>query len=131
MGVEDWQIRRMEISSGITSLVLCLVIVNFDSALTSPLSEPGELSPGGEQQNHLMELSPFSIRLKHPKASLLSSLFDLELRHKKDREKLDSWGLGDMDYPEFVGAPSKRSTACFRGCLKMSSLHPAQCNSLC
>ena len=46
-----------------------------------------------------MELSPFSIRLKHPKASLLSSLFDLELRHKKDREKLDSWGLGDMDYP--------------------------------
>ena len=101
-------------------------------------------------QNHLMELSPFSIRLKHPKGSLLSSLFDLEFRHKKDREKLDSWGgLGYSDYPgkegelrsggfiplvllaEFVSGPSKRSTACFRGCLKMSSLHPAQCNSLC
>ena len=50
------------------------------------------------EQNHLMELSPFSIRLKHPKASLLSSLFDLELRHKKDREKLDGWG-GLEDYP--------------------------------
>ena len=54
----------------------------------------------GVDENQLMELSPFSIRLKHPKGSLLSSLFDLELRHKKDREKLDSWdGLGYSDYP--------------------------------
>ena len=27
--VEDWQTLRMEIASGITSLVLCLVILNF------------------------------------------------------------------------------------------------------
>ena len=27
--VEDWQTLRMEISSGITKLVLCLIIVNF------------------------------------------------------------------------------------------------------
>merc|ERR1711997_408124 len=99
----------MEMSSGITNLVLCLIIVNFDSALTSPLSQPAEINSGVEQ-NHLMELSPFSIRLKHPKASLLSSLFDMELRHKKDREKLDSWG-GLEDYPEFAVSPRKRSTA--------------------
>ena len=77
--------------------------------MTSPLSQPAEINSGLDH-NNLMDLSPFSIRLKHPKASLLSSLFDFELRHKKDREKLDSWGaLGDSDYPGQVRSGDLRS----------------------
>ena len=77
----------------------------------------------------MLDLSPFSLRLKHPKASLTSSL-DLEpgLRYKRQQQEDEDYEAGPFLLEPVM---SKRSGACMRGCLKMSSLHPAQCNSLC
>ena len=85
----------------------------------------------------MLELSPFSIRLKHPKASLQSSSLDMMdpgLRYKRNLDEEEDEGSYNYEAGPYILAPvmpSKRSGACMRGCLKMSSLHPAQCNSLC
>ena len=81
-------------------------------------------------QNHLLELSPFSIRLKHPKASQLTSTIDMVPINR--RKRFDDWvDDDDLIFDYDVDMPRKRAISCMRGCLKMSSLHPAQCNSLC
>ena len=80
----------------------------------------------------MLELSPFSIRLKHPKASLQSSSLDMMepgLRYKRQMGEEEDYEAGPFFLEPVM--TSKRSGACMRGCLKMSSLHPAQCNSLC
>ena len=67
-----------------------------------------------------------------PKASLVSPDLDLDKRGLEVLHALNVPSDLDLDYLDLErAAPHKRAMACMRGCLKMSSLHPAQCNSLC